>query len=168
MLKFMLSKESRADFFHSDLFTHIVAIVGGVLVAVFIFEAGVAVGYHEATFSSRWGENYERNFGGPGHGFHKFFGLPGNNLPNPNGAFGKIISITASSTDATTLIVASDQKPEQKVLISSTTILRSQENTVGLDALKVGSYVVVLGTPDNSGEILASLVRLLPFPPPLK
>ena len=49
-----MSKESFVTFFRSKLFAGIVAGVCIMLVAICVFEAGVVVGYHEASFSARW------------------------------------------------------------------------------------------------------------------
>jgi hypothetical protein len=154
-----MSKESIVAFFRSKLFIGIIFGVCIMLVVMGIFEAGVMVGYHEATFSSRWGQNYERNFGSMG----MMPGLPNDHLPNPDGTFGKIISVsTAAST--TTLVVNSPQNPEEKVVVSADTLVRDHMNTINATSLNIGSYVVVLGSPNDQGEIEAKLIRVVPAP----
>lgn len=166
-----MTKERINEFLRSRLFMGIVTGIGITLVAVCIFEAGVAVGYHEASFSSQWGKNYSMNFGVPGvpsSGMTSSLALPDMHGPNPDGLIGKIIRISPSSsapdsaTGTTTMIVASSQKPEESVLVTSDTLIRDRENTVSISALTVGSYAVVLGTPTEDGEINAKLIRLMP------
>ncbi len=154
-----MSKETVVAFFRSKLFAGIIAGVCGMLLVMCIFEVGVMVGYHEASFSSRWGQNYERNFGGMGVAQ----GLPGGHLPTPDGTFGKIISIS-NEASTTTLVVNSAQNPEEKIIINSDTLVRDRVNTVSASALGIGSYVVVLGAPNDQGEIEAKLVRVVPSP----
>jgi hypothetical protein len=148
------------EFFRSKLFAGIIAGIGITLIAVFIFEAGVSIGYHEATFSERWGAEYGNNFGGPTNGD---MGLPDMHLPQPNGTFGKIISVTPG-TSSTTIVIENSEKPEQEVLVTGDTTIRDHENTVQSSALVVGSYAVVVGDPDSQGEIEAKLIRLVPAP----
>ena len=154
-----MSKETIAEFFRSKLFAGIVLGVCTILIMLCIFEAGVMVGYHEASFSSRWGQNYERNFGGMG----MMPGLPDAHLPNPDGTFGKIISVSTQAS-TTTLVVNSAQNPEEKIIIGSDALVRDHQNTLSSAALSVGSYVVVLGAPNDQGEIEAKLVRVVPAP----
>jgi hypothetical protein len=161
-----MDKNQFNNFFRSRLFLGIVLGIILMLVVTCIFEAGVAVGFHEATFSSHWGANYGKNFGDENSPSNTLF--PGSNGPTPDGLMGKVISITSatgSSTDSTTtLIISSPNKPEEKVLDDTDTTIRDHENTVTLSDIKVGSYVVVLGTPDAQGEIDANLIRLVPSP----
>ena len=154
-----MSRESVITFFRSKLFAGIVAGVCIMLVVMCIFEVGVMVGYHEATFSSRWGQNYERNFGNMG----MMQGLPDGHLPSPDGTLGKIISIS-NDASSTTLVVNNSQKPEEKILINSDTLVRDHEKTISASSLTVGSYVVILGIPNDQGEIEAKLVRVVPAP----
>lgn len=163
-----MTKERINEFLRSRLFIGIVAGTGITLAAIFIFEAGVAVGYHQASFSSQWGKNYGENFGARPSRFGGNFGLPDSHLPSPDGIVGRIVSITPSAADATsgttTIVIASDQKPEENVLVTNATMIRDHEDTLTLSALKVGSYAVVLGIPDAKGQIDAKLIRIVPAP----
>ena len=156
-----MTKESLADFFESKLFAGIVAGVCIMLVIICIFESGVLVGYHEATYSSHWGENYGRNFGS---GPMSANGLPDARLPLPDGTMGKILSISNASASSTQIVISNTQNAEEKVLIDTNTIIRDHENTISASTLVPGAYAVVLGSPDEHGEILAKLIRLVPAP----
>jgi hypothetical protein len=154
----MTTKDSLNHFFRSRLFVGILIGVAVMFVLVCVFETGVAVGYHEATFSSHWGANYERNFGGSG--MQGSMGLPDGHDPEAYGATGEIISVSGS-----TIVVQNSNRQEEKVVINSTTSIRNQENTITASALTDGTYVVVVGDPDDDGNIDASLIRVIPSPP---
>lgn len=151
----MTYQDRLAAFVRSTRFTKSLYVLCAIVVACAIFAAGVAVGYRKAEFASRWGENYGRNFGGPGSAF----GF-GGRMPNPHGTFGKVLSIASS-----TITIAGPKQPEQKVIVDAATIIRDRENTVALDTLKEGDSIVVLGAPNGTGEIKAKLIRVLPPPP---
>ncbi len=161
----MITKERFNEFLRSRLFMGIVAGIGITLVAIFLFEAGVAVGYREASFSSQWGKNYESNFGMMTS--RGGIMLTNSRIPNPEGTLGKIVSITpaAITSGTTTIVVAGPQNPEENVLITSDTMIRDNEDTLTVSALKVGSYAVVLGEPDSKGQINAKLIRIVPAMP---
>ena len=154
----MPTQDSLNHFFRSRLFAGILLGVGAMFILVCAFEAGVAVGYHEATFSSHWGANYERNFGG--NDMDGSIGLPDGHEPQPHGTTGQIISVAGSN-----IVVQNSQRQEQKIIISTNTTIRNEENTVSMSGLSVGMYVVVVGDPDNDGDIDASLIRIIPSPP---
>ncbi len=151
-----MTKDSLTQFVHSRLFAGIVTGIGIMLAVVFIFEAGVFVGFHEAQFSSHWGANYGRNFGGPE-------GMPGmmagfdHGLPDPHGAFGEVVSVSSS-----TLTIINIQKQEQKVILDDDTIIRNRETTLSPTQLTAGMHVVVLGEPSETGEVTAKLIRVMP------
>ena len=157
-----MSKESLSQFFQSKLFAGIIVGVCIMLVVICIFEAGIVVGYHEASFSSQWGENYGKNFGDSNP--ENQMGLPDMHAPNPDGILGKIVSVSPASASTTTIVISSSQKPEEKILINSNTIIRNHEDTIDASALTVGTSVVILGSANDQGEIQASLIRVVPDP----
>jgi hypothetical protein len=153
----MLTKDSLSSLVRSRLFTGIILGIGIMLILVCVFEAGVALGYHEAVFSSRWGANYEQNFGGGG--MPGEMGLPDGHEPQPHGTTGEIISISGS-----TLVIQDTGRQEQKVIMDGDTVIRNQENTISASALAVGNYAVVVGDPDDQGNLDAKLIRIIPAP----
>ena len=157
-----MSKEALGQFFKSKLFAGIIVGVCGMLVVICIFEAGVIIGYHEAEFSSHWGENYGRNFANSSSS--NPMGFPDMRAPTPDGILGKIVSISPTSASSTTIILSNNLKPEEKILIDSGTIIRDHENTLSASELTMGAYIVVLGIPNDQGEIQANLIRVVPAP----
>ena len=152
-----MTKDSLSQFIRSRLFAGIALGVAIMLVLVCVFEAGVALGYHEAVFSSHWGANYEHNFGGSD--MQGQMGLPDGHGPETFGAIGQIISVASS-----TMVVQNNDQQEEKVIFNGNTVIRNQENTIPASSLSSGTYVVVVGTPDNQGTIDASLIRVIPSP----
>jgi hypothetical protein len=134
-----------------------------VVVVLIIFQAGVFVGFHKASFSFRMGDNYYRNFGGergPGQGQGLPEDLMRGDLPGGHGVAGKIISVKLP-----TLVITGPDNLEKVVLVgTSTEIKKFRDNTSTTD-LKVNDFVVVLGFPNDQGQIIAKLIRLMPTPP---
>ncbi len=136
---------------------YVLSSIIGLIVAILIFQAGVFVGYHKASFSYRFGDNYSRNFMGPRGGIMD----TRDNMMGGDGASGKIIKISLPD-----IIVSSPDNTEKTVVLGNDTSFREFHGVITAQDLKVDDFVVVLGTPDNKGEIDAKLVRVLPTPPP--
>ncbi|MDR3546737.1 MAG: DUF5666 domain-containing protein [Candidatus Pacebacteria bacterium] len=154
----MITKDSLLQFVRSRPFTTILIGIGMLIVLLCVFEAGIMIGYREATFSSGWGANYERNFGDKD--VQGSIGLPDGRGPQAFGAIGQIINVSS-----TTLLIQDPNHQEQKVVVDKDTLIRNQEDTVTTAALTNGSYVVVVGSPNDSGTIEAKLIRIIPAPP---
>ncbi len=141
----------------------------GILAIIFlIFEAGMFVGFKKASFGRDWNDNYVMNFGLPHRGprmMDNEFGGFGN-LPNANGAIGKIIKV-----ELPTIVVLDEKDNTEKiVLVNDKTEIREMQNVVEIKDLKVDDHVVIIGTPNSSGQIEARLIRFLPnsLPFPIK
>ena len=134
-------------------------IIGGLVVALLIFQAGEFVGFRKAAFSYGLGDNFHRSFGarrGPAPR-----GLIGDDYVNANGASGKIISLTLPS-----LVVQDDDGVEKVVTIASSTVIRQFRDMIQPQQLKTGDTIIVIGQPDNTAHIIASLIRVVPALPP--
>jgi len=128
------------------------------------FYAGTIVGYQKAKFAGGFGDNYEQNFfgsrGDREHGFvggmmHRF-DLP----PSGHGVIGEVVSVTLP-----TLVVVGQDRVEKMVALDDTTMVRKFQENAETTGITVGSFVAVLGDPDDRGVITAKLIRLLPPPP---
>jgi len=124
------------------------------LAMLVMFGAGVFVGLEKAQFSYNWGENYYRAIAGP-----KPFSADVGYL-NAHGAAGKILKI-----DSAGLVLSDNDNDEKNILINNQTLIKSGPLDYGADRLKTGDYIVVIGSPDNQGEIRAQLIRVIPAPP---
>ncbi len=149
-------------FFQSKPFIIVTWSIAGLFAILFLLKVGMTIGYKEAQFSYRWGENYHINFGGPREGFFGFASpdVRGGFISS-HGAVGQIIKI-----DSNTLIVKDDRSNiEKSVLVKDdTTILRLRDE-VKLSDIKVDEFIVVIGDPNDSGQIEAKLIRIMPLPP---
>jgi len=147
-------------FFQSKVFKGILLGVAGLIILLLIFKAGMIVGIKKADFSCRWSDNYHRNFGGPKGGF--WGGLGDREFMDANGTFGQIIKI-----DSSTLVIKGRNDVEKVVVVNDKTEIKSLKETIKITDLKVDDNIVVIGEPNESGQISAKLIRLLPAPPVL-
>lgn len=143
-----------------DVLKWVIIGLAGFVVLILVFGAGMKVGALKARYSYRWAENYQRNFAGPRGGFLGNFrqGFEGRDFINAHGVFGEIIEITKVGLD--TALVIKGQDDVEKIIITTkdTTVKKGMETMK--DYLKVGDHVVVIGTPNEQGQIEAKLIRL--------
>lgn len=147
----------------SDKAKHIVIGIGIAVVALFIFQAGVLVGFKKAEFSGRMGDNYYKTFGERGNprGMPPTFGIMrGIDPSNPHGTVGKIAGIALPQ-----IIVADRDGTEKTIIIDTKTDIRSLRDSIKSEMLKVGDFVTIIGEPNNQGQIEARLIRIMPTPP---
>ncbi len=106
------------------------------------FQIGRMVGFRKASFACGWNKNY---------------GLKMQNVPNPDGAFGKILRINGN-----TLIVKDEDGTEKIVLTSATsTTIRKGMDTMKSPSFNVDDTIAVFGKPTEDGQIHATLIRVL-------
>lgn len=77
--------------------------------------------------------------------------------PAGHGAGGRVISINLPS-----FVLADRDRIEKNILIASSTLIQRFHQSASSSDIKVGDFVIVLGTPNTDGEILAKFIRLLP------
>jgi hypothetical protein len=145
------------NFFQSKNFSKILITIGGVIVVLLVFQAGVFVGFKKAAFSYRLGESYYRAFG-PMHG-GPMGGVFNDDFSPPNGVIGKIIKVSLP-----TITIDGRDNIEKVVTIGDETAVRYMRGALAPNALAVGNYVVVIGAPTSSGQIAAELIRVIPPP----
>lgn len=135
-------------------------ILAVAVVLLFVFTLGVLVGHEKARFSYRWGENYYQNIVGPGPG-PGGRGMMGFGRPelNAHSGFGQIIKIEGNS-----LVVRGPDIPEKTIIVNGKTVIREFNQNIKITDLKVDDYVVVIGAPDNQGQVEAKLIRVMPAP----
>lgn len=167
----MLDHMDINTFFQSKTFKGVLWGVGGCIIILLIFKLGVAIGLHKADFSCRWNENYQQNFL-PGRPTDKpQAGLPGMMQPmldfaddrkflEANTVLGQIISINDS------VIVVKDRDDiEKSVLATDQTLIKLFRDTIQLSNLKANDSIMVFGEPNDQGQVVAKLIRLLPEVP---
>ena len=143
-----------------DVLKWIIIGIAGFIVIILIFSAGIFIGGAKARFSYRWAENYHQNFAGPGGGFvgdwRKMPPMPmPDNFIDSRGAFGNIIKI-----DTSNFVIKERGDVEKVIVINDNTVIKNAGNTVKIDELKVGDSVVVIGSPNDQGQINAEFIRV--------
>lgn len=128
-----------------------------VVCAIIIFRAGMFVGYHKAAFSYRLGDNYYRTFENGKHSMMQDFS--DNRLETSNGAVGKIIKINLPE-----IVVATPNNTEKTILVTDDTLIRRFREATSTQALTIDNFVVVIGSPNPNGQIVAKVVRIVPPP----
>ena len=142
--------------FETKKFEKVVLVVGILILVLVIFQAGVFVGFHKASFSNRWGENYRETFGGRRGGMMGMMWRD-NDYSTAHGAVGKIIKLELPK-----IMVIGPDNIEKIVVIGSDTTILSFRNNINTTDLKIGDYIVTIGSPNSLGEIEAKLIRLMP------
>lgn len=145
------------QFFRSKIFKIILLTIGLLIIILLIFQAGMLVGFKKAGFSYRWGENYHRNFAGPRGGFLR--GFADKDFIEAHGVFGSIIKI-----DGSTLVIKGERDIEKIILLKDDTVIKYFQDTIKPGDLKVDDHIVVIGSPNEAGQIEAKLIRVLPPP----
>ena len=147
---------SLKEIFKPEHFNKVLITLAATVVLVFVFTLGVFVGHEKYRFSRAWGENYYGNIMGR-RGMMNF------DRPefNAHSGLGQIIKI-----DGNSLTIKDQANIEKTILITdNTAIIRNNQN-VKITDLKVDDKIVVIGRPNNQGQIEASLIRIMPAPTP--
>lgn len=149
------------NLFKSKNFTKALMVIGCLIVLLLVFRAGMAVGFRQANFSYRWGENYHKNFGGPKDGF--FADTVRRDFIDSHGVFGQIIKIdNATGTDSLTLVIKGKDNIERLVEVDSEATVTVMRQNLKKEDLKTGDSIVVIGAPNDSGQIDAKFIRVMP------
>ena len=139
------------------LATRTLAVVCTLLVLILVFWAGMAVGYREADFSNRWDRHYVEVFGGKSSPFFNMRVPAVGTSVLSNGAAGRVIAVNLPS-----FAIQDPNHTEKVILLNSSTTIRYLRDLGTTTNLGVGNFVVVLGSPDAQGRIVASYVRIMP------
>lgn len=142
----------------SRTFKTIIYGIVALLALLFIFQAGVYVGFEKASFYNRIGESYFHTVSGNGN--DPVMGISKGEFESAHGAVGQIVSIKSP------FVVIEDQAGiEKTVQIATSTEIKNASGDEALEDLKIGDFVVVFGAPSSKDPILlAKLIRVLPPP----
>ena len=155
------------QFFQSKQFKWTLAGIGGVIILLLVFQAGVWVGFRKADYSYRWGDNYHRMFGGPRGGFMHggMDDMMGRDFTSGHGTAGAIVKI-----DGNNLVIKGQDGVEKIAVVTAATSVRRGNADIKLADLKADESVVVIGSPRDDGSIDAKIIRVFdaanPPPPP--
>lgn len=146
------------NFFQSKSFKVIIIVISGLIVLMLVFKLGMFIGGTKARFSYRWAESYHKNFAGPRAGFFgDWRNFPKGDFIESRGTFGEIIKINDSD-----LVVKGQDNTERVIIITEKTAIEKGKETIKKDGLKVGDRIVVIGSPNDEGQIEAKLIRVMP------
>lgn len=153
---------SNNNFFQSRKFKKILYGVGATIIILMVFQTGMFVGYRKASFSYRWGDNYYRIFGKHHKGERIMGGrvtdfFHSGDLTNSSGSIGQIASI-----DLPSLTINNTDGTERMVLIADDTVIRRYRETINANDLKIGDFIVVIGAPNDSSQVEAKIIRIMP------
>lgn len=144
-------------FFKNTKTKKVITILGYIVVALLIFQAGMITGFRKASFSFKMGEQYFRQMSGKPN--DRFMGINPENFGNSHGATGKIVS-----TKLPSIVITDKDGVEKTILISTSTSIKEAKNTIKDTDLQVDEFVTVIGNPNNNAEIEAKLIRVMPNP----
>jgi hypothetical protein len=151
-------KEKIEKMFESKMFVGILYGIGSVIILLAVLSVGISIGFHKASFGKAWGDNYERNFGMMPQ-MRGGFNFGNDNFPNAHGAIGKIIKIQLP-----TLIVQDKDNTEKVILTKEDTKIQKMRNTILPTDLHIDDFVIVVGSPNDKGQVEAKLIRIMPSP----
>ncbi|MEY2664877.1 MAG: hypothetical protein RIT04_685 [Candidatus Parcubacteria bacterium] len=150
----------------SKTFRILIAALIACMLLLVVFQAGIFVGYHKAAFSFKTGEKYYRAFDQQkprGLGETMMRGFDQDDLPGGHGAVGKVVKVTLP-----TIIVSGVDAVEKIVEIDPSTIIHKFRDKISPKDILIGDMVVVIGEPnDNTNNVTARFIRILPPPPSL-
>jgi len=150
----MKFKDTFKNFFQIEHFKKLVIAAGIFLAVIFIFLAGIFVGVEKARFSYGWGEHYYENFvdrRGPPPPFTN----PDRDYMNAHGVFGEIIKIEGNN-----IILKNPDDTEVTITTDSQTVVKSRNQDLKLSDIKAGDKIVVIGSPNDQGQIQAKFIRM--------
>ncbi len=143
-----------------DILKRIIIGLASFAVVVLIFGVGMFVGGMKAKFSYRWAESYHKNFAGPKTGFlGDWRNFPKGDFIEGHGVFGKIIELNDSGF--VIFDIKKKEDTEKMIVINEDTIIKKGKE-ITKDELKVGDQVVIIGSPNEEGQIEAKLIRTFP------
>jgi hypothetical protein len=149
------------DFFNQKFLLILVLIILGLLIVLLIFRTGMTVGERKCGFSMKWNDNYHQNFAPQKPGMRPGL-MMDNDLLEASGANGQIIKI-----DGYVLILKSLDNVEKAVLVNDKTVIMRFRDAIAIKDLLLDEEVVVIGEPNEAGQIEAKFIRVLPKMPPV-
>ncbi len=142
----------------------------GLIILILVFGLGMFVGGTKAKFSYRWAEQYHKMFAGPKSGFFGDWRTPFPPMKDfieSHGTIGEIIKINNKE-----LVVKGKNDLEKLIILTEKTVIQKGKAILKKENLNVSDLVVIIGSPNQKGQIEAKLIRIFngefrkPLPPP--
>jgi len=142
------------DLHNSKIIHRVVASIGIIIVILLILLIGINIGERKAGFAREFGNNFQKNFMGPNNGmietgFNRM-------MPGGHGAIGEILSIKLPQ-----IIISGPDNLEKTVIVTASTTIRKSQDNIASSDLKTGNFVVIIGEPNQNGQIEAKLIRIM-------
>lgn len=134
-----------------------IAIIAGIII---VFYIGVQFGYKKAEFIEHMSDGYYRAFGPNNPHEGGAFGYFFDDQTSTHGVAGKIIT-----TSNNKIIIEDNDGTEKTVLVSTSTLIKEGRKTITTDDIKVDDFAISIGDPNDQGQIVAKIIRLVPPPP---
>ncbi len=154
--------ESKKDLFKSRKLKIALIIIGLAILILAVFQLGMLVGFKKASFSYQWGDNYYRAFGKP-QGDPRTMGLPNKmgmmemGFTDAHGVSGRILKVIPPR-----IMIEGVDNVEKSVLVNDKTVIRRFRDNINISNVQQDEFAVVLGSPNNNGEIEAGFIRIMP------
>lgn len=139
----------------SKTFGNSIIGIGIFFILGLVFATGVRIGYHKARFAGSFGDNYTKTFEGRNRP-EMFRG----ELPGGHGVAGKVLSIALPN-----IIVLDRDGTEKTIHTTDKTLVRRFRDSITLQNIQVDDFIVGIGSPNETSQIDARLIRVLPEPP---
>lgn len=145
------------EYIKSFSFKKLLIGLAGVTILLLVFSAGLMLGKARSEFEKDWEENYYGNIIGPGaRGMKGMMGLARPGF-NPHSGLGQIIKI-----DGNHIIVKGPDNLEKAIAADEKTIIRKFDQILNVSDLNLDEFIVVVGRPNNFGQLEAKLIRVMP------
>jgi len=144
------------DIHKSKIVRDIIIIIGIIIAVLCILFVGMNIGEHRARFAGQFGNNFERNFMGSRGSMIGDVNF-GRMIPGGHGAVGEILSINLPQ-----MIITGSDNLEKTILVGTSTVVRQFQENIQSTQLKTGDFVVIIGNPNDNGQIEAKLIRIMP------
>jgi hypothetical protein len=142
-----------SNFLESKKIRVILIVLASLIILLVVFGLGITIGYDRANFASHFDQNYYRNFYGNGVATGSY-GMG----PAPTDAHG--ITGTVIDLSSSTISVEDPGNDEHSIAVSSGTVIREVSNTIGINDIKLGDQIDVIGEPNDQGQIDARFIRV--------
>ncbi len=139
----------------SPLISGLIIGIVSIIFLLGVFQLGIMVGSHKARFNCDWGERYGTMLGMPFQGEGRFGQPPPLGMLDPNGAFGSVVS-----NNGQMMVLKSKDGAEKIIVLTPSTEIREGRVTVKPADITDKDEVVVFGSPTNTGQIEAKLIRV--------
>jgi len=141
---------------NSPYFKWTVLILLELIIILGVFRLGMIVGFKKANFSYMWGEDQHRPFVMMDPRFR--FGFKGPNEQDFTNAHGTAGTIT--KIEKNILTIKEYNENEKTVEVPTDILIQYHRDKLNSSDLKAGDEITIIGSPGDSGSILARVIRV--------